>query len=131
TATATRCRSTASTPSSASPTGCTSTMRAHRCSPTPSPLSCSPTSPSPTRDEPGDVAAEVLARDLVDACVVAVVDAAHAGLLGRLAEARELAQDARQRGRVDGEREVVAVRTGEHVGAGRADRAVRARIRRV
>src|SRR5436309_14965446 len=59
--------------------------------------------------EPGDVAAEVLAGDLVDAGVVPVVDAARAGLLRRLREADEGPLDTRQRGRGCGEREVVSV----------------------
>src|SRR4051812_47591113 len=48
-----------------------------------------------------DVMPEVLTRDLVDPRVVAVEDTALARLLGGFAEAREAAQDARKRGRVD------------------------------
>src|SRR5207237_8250673 len=61
------------------------------------------------RTNPANVVAEIPTGDLVDPRVVSVVDAADAGLVGRLGEADERPLDAGQRGRRHGEREVSAV----------------------
>src|SRR5919204_637199 len=74
-------------------------------------------------DEARDVVAEGSPGDMVEAEVLPGVDAAHAGLFRRCAEARERAGYARQRGRGDREPLPVAVEAGEHIGTGGADRA--------
>ena len=79
-------------------------------------------------DEAGDVVPECKPGDMVDARVLAGVDAAETGLLRSGAEAAERAGHAGQCRR--GEREVllVAVKAGEDVGSGGADGAMRAGV---
>ena len=83
------------------------------------------------KDEAGDIVSERQSGVVVEPCVLAGVDATQTRFLRSGAEAAERARDARQCRR--GEREVlrVAVEGGEHVGAGGADRAVRAGVRGV